>query len=60
MFSQRSVAGLVMQVSGSLVEEDNRYLFRVSMTWCWHFPHQHGTGVAEGEGIRPETDTGHG
>ena len=19
----------------------------VSMTWCWHFPHQHGTGEAE-------------
>ena len=30
------------------------------MTWCWHFPHQHGTGAADGEGIRPETNTGNG
>ena len=26
------------------------------MTWCWHFPHQDGTGAVDGEGIRPETD----
>ena len=37
----------------------------VSITWCWHFPHQHGTGAhgtgeADGEGVIPETDTGNG
>ena len=26
--------------------------------WCWHFLHQHGTGEADGEGIRPQADAG--
>ena len=28
------------------------------MNWCWHFQHHHGSGVADGEGIGPETDIG--
>ena len=32
----------------------------VTMTWFWHFLNQHGTGAADSEGIRPETDTGNG
>ena len=30
------------------------------MAWFWHFLNQHGTGAADSEGIRPETDTGNG
>ena len=30
----------------------------VTMAWFWHFLNQHGTGTADSEGIRPETDTG--
>ena len=30
------------------------------MTWYWHFLYQPGTGTADSEGIRPETDTGNG
>ena len=56
----RSVAGLVMQGSGSLVEVDSIEMSWVSITWCWHFPHPHGTGAVDGEWIRPETDTGNG
>ena len=32
----------------------------VSMLWCWHLPHQHWAGAYDGEGNRPEADTGNG
>ena len=53
----RSVAGPVMQGYVSLVEVD---MLELSESWCWDFTYQHGTGPQDGEGIRPESDTGNG
>ena len=54
------MAGLVMHASGSLVDVDIPNLSQFLCPGVGIFPHQHGTGATDGEGIRPETDTGNG
>ena len=45
--------GREMQASGGLGEVD---ILELSES-PGHLPHQHGTGAADGEGFRPETET---
>ena len=51
----RSVVGLVIPASGRLVQLDIMELPDVLM---FVLPCQHMTGTEDGEGIRPEADTG--
>ena len=50
----------VIPASERLFDVEILKLSKVSMFWCWNLLHQHGTGAADGEGIRPETDAGNG
>ena len=48
------MVSLAIPASGRLVEVDI-----LELSWS-PFPHQHGTGAVDSEGIGPKTDTGNG
>ena len=54
------MAGSCNAASGILVDVDIPELSGSPWPGVDHFLYQHGTGVADGGGIRPETDTGNG
>ena len=55
-----TVACHVIPASGRLVDVDIPELSESPWpgSWFGHFLNQHGTGAADSEGIRPESDTG--
>ena len=55
---KRSVAGLVMQSSGNPVELNILELTESPWSCVGIFHTSMGSGVADGEGIRPETEPG--